>query len=119
MYDFCFTYPYGVVVLVGGVVGYSKKGSVTSLAGGVGAGLLLILAGHLSLNAYNKGQKSYLAMFLQTGISIALTVVMSLRYQHTAKFMPAGLVAALSGFMTLFYLYKLATNGNHIRKKTG
>jgi len=67
MHDFCFTIPYGVVVLVGGLVGYWKKGSTASLAGGVGSGLLLLLAGFVSLKAFEKRRKSYLAMIIETG----------------------------------------------------
>ena len=52
MHDFCFTYPYGFVVLLGGVFGFLRKGSTASLWGGVGSGLLLLLAGYLSNQAY-------------------------------------------------------------------
>ncbi|GAB2277808.1 Protein FATTY ACID EXPORT 5 [Dionaea muscipula] len=66
MHDFCFTIPYGLILIVGGLVGYAKKGSVTSLGGGAGAGLLLILAGFLSLKAFEKRKNSYLALILET-----------------------------------------------------
>lgn len=67
MHDFCLTIPYGLVLVVGGVIGYVKKGSVASLGGGVGTGLLLILAGYLSLKAFEKRKNSYSAFFLETG----------------------------------------------------
>ena len=38
MHDFCFTIPYGFAVLAGGVLGYLRRGSTASLAGGAGAG---------------------------------------------------------------------------------
>ena len=68
MHDFCFTIPYGMVVLAGGLVGFAKKGSTASLAGGVGSGLLLLLAGFVSLKAFEKGRKSYVAMIIETGL---------------------------------------------------
>jgi tetrahydromethanopterin S-methyltransferase subunit D len=69
MHDFCFTIPCGLV-LVGGVFGYIKKGSTASLAGGVGIGLVLLVAGsgYLSLDAFKKRKNSYLALILETGI---------------------------------------------------
>lgn len=67
MHDFCFTIPYGLLVLAGGIVGFALKGSTASLAGGAGAGLVLILAGFLSLKAFGKRRNSYLAIGLETG----------------------------------------------------
>lgn len=68
MHDFCFTIPYGMLLIGGGFIGYMKKGSITSFAGGAGTGLLLILAGFLSLKAFEKKKNSSIAVVLQTGI---------------------------------------------------
>lgn len=68
MHDFCFTIPYGLVLVGGGIVGYAKKGSLASLGGGLGTGFVLILAGYLSLKAFKKKKNSYLALILETGI---------------------------------------------------
>jgi len=70
MHDFCFTYPYGFLVLIGGLLGFLRKGSTTSLMGGVGSGLLLLLAGYQSHQAFLKGSKSAAALFLETGVSL-------------------------------------------------
>lgn len=117
MHDFCFTIPYGFAVLLGGMFGYLRKGSTMSLLGGSGSGLLLLLAGYQSLQAYEKGVNNWVALILETVVSAILTVVMGRRYQLTGKFMPAGMVLAMGGLMTLFYIYKLATGGNKITKK--
>lgn len=117
MHDFCFTIPYGLVVAIGGVIGYLKKGSTASLGGGVGTGLVLILAGFLSLKAFERRKNSYFALILETVCAAALTTVMGQRYLQTSKIMPAGVVAGISALMTLFYLYKIATGGNHIPAK--
>ncbi|KAM6556250.1 hypothetical protein CsatB_003269 [Cannabis sativa] len=131
MHDFCFTIPYGFIVVIGGVVGYLKKGSIASLGGGVGSGFLLILAGYLSLKAFEKRRNSYFALILETETLVgevmlvsfktvcaaALTWVMGQRYLQTSKIMPAGVVACISALMTAFYLFKIATGGNHIPAK--
>jgi uncharacterized membrane protein (UPF0136 family) len=70
MHDFCFTYPYGFLVLIGGLLGFLRKGSTTSLMGGVGSGLLLLIAGYQSHQAFLKGSKSAAALFLETGVSL-------------------------------------------------
>ncbi|KAA8523693.1 hypothetical protein F0562_010116 [Nyssa sinensis] len=74
MHDFCFTIPYGLVLLCGGIVGYARKGSTTSLAGGLGTGFLLILAGYLSLKAFHKRKNSYFALILETAWKAVFTL---------------------------------------------
>ncbi|XVF03899.1 hypothetical protein REPUB_Repub05bG0033100 [Reevesia pubescens] len=95
MHDFCFTIPYGLILVAGGVIGYLKKGSTASLGGGVGTGLVLILAGYLSFKASEKRKNSYFALVLQTVIAAVLTYVMGQRYYQTSKIMPAGIVAGI------------------------
>lgn len=106
-----------MIVFCGGIIGYARKGSTTSLAGGVGTGLLLFFASYLTLNAFHKRKNSWFGLILETVIAAALTWVMGQRYSETAKIMPAGVVAGISGVMTAFYLYKIATGGNHISAK--
>ncbi|KAK1440055.1 hypothetical protein QVD17_05880 [Tagetes erecta] len=118
MHDFCFTIPYGMIVFCGGIIGFARKGSTTSLAGGVGTGLLLFLASYLTLSAFHKRKNSWFGFILETVCATALTWVMGQRYTETGKIMPAGLVAGISGLMTAFYLYKIVTGGNHFPAKT-
>ncbi|PIN26907.1 putative membrane protein [Handroanthus impetiginosus] len=118
MHDFCVTIPYGLLLVCGGIIEYAKKGSTASLAGGLGTGVLLVLAGYLSLQAYHKRKNSYFALILETALAAILTWVMGQRYMQTGKIMPAGIVAGISVVMTGFYLYKIATGGNHIPSKT-
>ncbi|CAK9175511.1 unnamed protein product [Ilex paraguariensis] len=95
MHDFCFTIPYGLLLACGGLFGYINKGSTASLAGGLGTGLLLILAGYLSLQAFHKRKNSYMALILETACAATLTWVMGQRYIQTSKIMPAGMVAGI------------------------
>ena len=48
-------------------MGYVKRGSTASLAGGAGSGLVLLIAGVLSLKAFEKRRISYIALILETG----------------------------------------------------
>ena len=51
-------------------------------------------------------------------VSGTLTVVMGQRYQHTSKLYPAGVVAALSAGMSLFYVAKLVLKQKpHYKKR--
>ena len=87
MHDFCFTIPYGMLLIGGGFIGYMKKGSITSFAGGAVAGLLLILAGYLSLKAFEKKKNSSIAVVLQTGlVRVSLLVTVFLRFKMTFMF---------------------------------
>ncbi|KAL2651951.1 hypothetical protein R1flu_020079 [Riccia fluitans] len=117
MHDFCFTLPYGFVLLIGGLIGFLRKGSTSSLLGGAGSGLLLLLAGKLSLGSFHKGQNNWFAFALETVVSLVVTVVMGQRFKTTGKFMPPGLVFCIGGAMTIFYFYRIATGGNPIVKK--
>ncbi|GAV68645.1 Tmemb_14 domain-containing protein, partial [Cephalotus follicularis] len=117
MHDFCFTIPYGLLLIGGGVFGYAKRGSTASLGGGVGIGLVLILAGYLSLKAFERRKNNIFALVLETACAAILTFVMGQRYIQTSKIMPAGIVAGLSALMTGFYLYKILSGGNHIPRK--
>ena len=67
MHDFCFTLPYGALLILGGLFGYLRKGSIPSLAGGAGSGALLCLAGYIQLQYFHQGKNSSLAELLQLG----------------------------------------------------
>lgn len=85
---------YSALVSAGGVIGYVKAGSVTSLAAGLLFGLLAAIGAYLaSQNPKN--------VWLSLGTSGTLTVVMGLRFLNSLKFMPAGLMTLASGLMVV------------------
>jgi len=45
---------------------------------------------------------------------VVLTVVMGVRYVKTRKIMPAGIIAAISAIVLIFYVYKVSTGGNKV-----
>uniref|UniRef100_A0A3P9K8E0 Transmembrane protein 14C n=1 Tax=Oryzias latipes TaxID=8090 RepID=A0A3P9K8E0_ORYLA len=83
---------YAALVSAGGVVGYLKAGSATSLAAGLLFGLLA------ALGAYRTSQnpRNVLVSF---GAAGTLAVVMGLRFLSSGKFMPAGFMTLTSGLM--------------------
>ncbi len=80
------TIAYGILVFIGGIIGYSRAGSKQSLIAGSIAGLLLLSAA--------------IAQFLNIGFGLILAkivillllVVFTIRLIKTRKFMPAGLM---------------------------
>ncbi|KAL5218274.1 hypothetical protein ABZP36_018958 [Zizania latifolia] len=91
MHDFCFTIPYGFAVLTGGVLGYLRRDSTVSLASA-----LLILAGFVSLKAFEKRCKSYLAFALEIHGVVASNTLDLLRL---VAFGEINLVASKAGLM--------------------
>ncbi|XP_022614009.1 transmembrane protein 14C-like [Seriola dumerili] len=85
-------FSYAALVTAGGIIGYLKAGSVTSLAAGLLFGLLAAVGAYLaSQNPKN--------VWLSLGTSGTLAVLMGLRFLSSWKFMPAGLMTLASGLM--------------------
>ncbi|KAF1333298.1 Transmembrane protein 14c, partial [Globisporangium splendens] len=119
MYDFCLTIPYGMMLGIGGLIGYVNSGSATSAIAGGASGLFLTFVGYCSYNEYQQSPvTSKLWPALSLLVSAPLTGVMGMRYQKTGAFFPAGFVAASSAAMSLFYVAKLvSTQKPHYKKK--
>ncbi len=80
---------YGILALIGGIIGYVQASSKISLLSGSVSGLLLILAAFLQLQGQIWG------LFVAAFITAALVVFFSLRLAKTRKFMPSGLMIIL------------------------
>jgi len=81
---------FGILTLVGGVIGYTKKGSIPSIIAGTITGIGLLVSAWL------------LTSNLVAGLVIAFAVSLLLAGQFTPKFvktgqaMPAGIMSLLS-----------------------
>ena len=81
---------FGLLTIVGGVMGYAKAGSTASLIAGSISGILLLVAAFL------------LPSNVVVGLALALLISIALAYRFipafmaTGKVMPAGLMSALS-----------------------
>lgn len=81
---------YGILILIGGIMGHLKAGSRISLYTGIVFGFLLILS---SIGLY-KGMKigAYGSLFL----ALILLCFFSWRFIHTANFFPSGMMGIIS-----------------------
>jgi uncharacterized membrane protein (UPF0136 family) len=81
---------FGVLTILGGIIGYVSKGSVPSIIAGSIAGILLLLGALLLPN------------HLMAGLAIGLIVSLLLagqfvpKFLQTGKAMPAGMMSILS-----------------------
>lgn len=92
----------GGLVLVGGAMGYVRKGSKASLMAGITFGSLLLGSGFLIARTDNV----YEGHLLATGASGVMAAAMGQRFVATQKFMPAGLVAVLGTVACAYNLHK-------------
>lgn len=84
---------YGVLMIVGGLMGYMKGGSKVSLFAGAIAGGLCIVATWMSFDQPADGLSfGGIVAFLLTGVFIN-------RFSKTRAFVPAGLMLVLSLFV--------------------
>jgi uncharacterized membrane protein (UPF0136 family) len=80
---------YGILAIVGGILGYVQAKSKISLLAGCGCGVLLLIAALLQLQGQSWG---LLAGTVVTGV---LLLAFTMRLIKTRKFMPAGLMLIL------------------------
>lgn len=85
---------YGILAIIGGIIGYIQAQSNVSLISGSISGLLLILGGVMQLQGQGWG------LILATVVTAVLVIVFAIRLAKTRKFMPAGLMTIL-GVATL------------------
>ena len=82
---------YGLLLAVGGLIGYFKAGSRPSLIAGLLSAVAAFAALGLSVG------KSQLAVALGLVLSIVLFILFGYRYAvKTGKFMPSGMLAVVS-----------------------
>lgn len=96
---------YGVVVLLGGVMGYVKAKSQVSLFSGVGSGIALLVAWFICR------QIPLVGLGLATFLGLVLFIVFVVRFFKTRAFMPAGLMTLFSLAATIVFLLGLLSTG--------
>jgi uncharacterized membrane protein (UPF0136 family) len=92
-------YIYGILLIVGGAMGYVKARSVPSLVAGLVCGFIALLLGY----RYTWHFAPHAAFIL----AIVLIFLMGRRYLKTRKAMPALLIVVLSAIVAIVQLYIL------------
>ncbi len=92
---------YGILSIIGGIIGYKSAGSKVSLISGTISGLLLLIAAYLQLQAQSWG------LTLAIIVTSILIVVFTVRLAKTRKFMPAGLMVILGIVALAVMLFEL------------
>jgi uncharacterized membrane protein (UPF0136 family) len=92
----------GGLTFAGGLMGFVTKGSKASLmAGSLFGGLLMLSALIISKSVASKSAKGNILGFSVSGM---LGYVMGKKFLVSKKFMPAGLLASLSGICVVYNL---------------
>jgi uncharacterized membrane protein (UPF0136 family) len=97
---------YGVLMIVGGVIGHNQTGSKASLIAGVISGILIGGAVVVSL------QKPVVGYGAVVGVAVILCAAFAKRFLKTQAFMPSGMLLVMSLVVVLlgvFALIKLKT----------
>ena len=92
-------YIYGILLIVGGAMGYIKAKSVPSLVAGLVCGFIALLLGY----RYTWHFAPLSALIL----SLVLIFIMGRRYLNTRKAMPALLIVVLSVVVAVVQVYVL------------
>jgi uncharacterized membrane protein (UPF0136 family) len=99
---------YGILAIVGGIIGYKKAGSKISLISGSVSGLLLIISGIIQVMGMNWG------LIFSTVITVILVITFIIRLVKTRKMMPAGLMILTGLAAAGIMVYQISINNSII-----
>jgi uncharacterized membrane protein (UPF0136 family) len=91
-------YIYGILLIIGGAMGYLKAKSVPSLVAGVVCGIIALLLGYYYASWHFAPHFALL-------LALLLLFIMGRRYLKTRKAMPALLVVVLSLIVIVVQIY--------------
>lgn len=84
------TFIYGILILIGGIIGHVQSGSTASLVTGIAAGVLLLLA------AVGMFRDHLFPCYFGIILIFALDAFFTYRWLLTMNFLPAGLMSLIS-----------------------
>ncbi len=86
---------YGLLLAVGGYIGYAKAGSKASLRAGLISGLTALICAGLS------SPRPDLGFGIGAFLALMMLIVFGIRFSKTRKFMPSGMLGFLSFIVLL------------------
>jgi uncharacterized membrane protein (UPF0136 family) len=92
-------YIYGILLIVGGLMGYVKAKSVPSAIAGLVCGLIALFLGY--------DYTWHFAPYAALALALVLIFLMGRRYLRTRKAMPALLIVVLSMVVAVVQVYVL------------
>ena len=95
---------YGLLMIVGGVIGF-RAGSKISLIAGGASGVLVLVAWFLTRSNLVAG------LWMGSGVTLLLCGVTWMRVKKTAKFMPSGMLFAISVVALALVTYSALSAG--------
>lgn len=95
-------------LLIGGIIGFVKAGSIISLVASVLSSLVMILSGIGMLK--NKALGTYSALIA----SVILMVVFGFRFANSGRFMPGGLVLTASVILAFLVALSSRSDWKHL-----
>jgi uncharacterized membrane protein (UPF0136 family) len=105
IHDFCLGIPYGVLLVVGGLLGFIITGSTVSIRFGVLLGGVILALSVTSLSAWKQGESTLRYIQGQIIITGAIFFRFIRRYAETKSVFPTGVIAVTSAAMLAFYAY--------------
>ena len=102
---------YGVIVMLGGLIGYLKADSLISLFTGTLSGAALVACGMGLI------RNSIYAFLISLALTTVLAIFFSIRYILTEQMMPSGLMAGLSIIVLLLLIISRGKIPNRAKSK--
>lgn len=97
---------YGILAIIGGIIGYKKAGSKISLISGTVSGLLLVSAAIIQLMGMNWG------LIFATVVAAILVITFIIRLVKTRKMMPAGLMILTGIAAVAIMVYQISMSNS-------
>ena len=98
---------FGIVMILGGLMGH-RAGSKVSLISGSVSGLVLLGAWFISRDHMAAG------LWIGVGVSALLSVVFGMRLAKTGKFMPTGGLLVVSVVALVLLVYSVFVSGDRL-----
>lgn len=112
LHDFCLVIPYGLLLVLVGLIGVATPGAVKFGWLTAAAGLAQMFLSSKSLGSWKAGGNHRIFTSLCLGIAALLTWVSTTLFRRGAFPLVSGSAGVLSGAISLFLIHNLVAGGN-------